>query len=164
MNLKVPKISYVSYINFLAARQESHRLREQVDSTITESANSMWRSWNESNDALRTRIAESTEAHTRLQYHLSRTKQEIYDQEKHVWALKRAIRDKEAPLKVIYEQLYQIGCISFYLSCSWICFSYDLYIFVGCPNKAWSSYSSSREGGLSWCSLPWISSRSQRVE
>ena len=114
MNLKVPKISYVSYINFLAARQESHRLREQVDSTITESANSMWRSWNESNDALRTRIAESTEAHTRLQYHLSRTKQEIYDQEKHVWALKRAIRDKEAPLKVIYEQLYQIGCISFY--------------------------------------------------
>ena len=84
----------------LASRQESHRLREQVDSTITESANSMWRSWNESNDALRTRIAETTEAHTRLQYHLSRTKQEIYDQEKHVWALKRAIRDKEAPLKV----------------------------------------------------------------
>ena len=131
MNLKVPKISYVSYINFLAARQESHRLREQVDSTITESANSMWRSWNESNDALRTRIAESTEAHTRLQYHLSRTKQEIYDQEKHVWALKRAIRDKEAPLKVIYEQLYQIGCISFYciISCSWICFSYDSNIY-----------------------------------
>ena len=87
-------------ISYVAARQESHRLREQVDSTITESANSMWRSWNESNDALRTRIAETTEAHTRLQYHLSRTKQEIYDQEKHIWALKRAIRDKEAPLKV----------------------------------------------------------------
>ena len=104
--LKSAKTSYVSYLNFLAARQESHRLREQVDSTITESANSMWRSWNESNDALRTRIAESTEAHTRLQYHLSRTKQEIYDQEKHIWALKRAIRDKEAPLKVIYERLY----------------------------------------------------------
>ena len=100
----------------LAARQESHRLREQVDSTITESANSMWRSWNESNDALRTRIAESTEAHTRLQYHLSRTKQEIYDQEKHIWALKRAIRDKEAPLKVIYKRLYQIFCIPFYYS------------------------------------------------
>ena len=100
---------------FLAARQESHRLREQVDSTITESANSMWRSWNESNDALRTRIAESTEAHTRLQYHLSRTKQEIYDQEKHIWALKRAIRDKEAPLKVIYEQPYQIDFISLIL-------------------------------------------------
>ena len=90
----------IPFLNYIAARQESHRLREQVDSTITESANSMWRSWNESNDALRTRIAESTEAHTRLQYHLSRTKQEIYDQEKHIWALKRAIRDKEAPLKV----------------------------------------------------------------
>ena len=116
--LKYAKITYVSNLNLIAARQESHRLREQVDSTITESANSMWRSWNESNDALRTRIAESTEAHTRLQYHLSRTKQEIYDQEKHIWALKRAIRDKEAPLKVILDRLYQIGFISFYNSAS----------------------------------------------
>jgi tektin-3 len=97
--------SHQNILDSQAARQESHRLREQVDSTITESANSMWRSWNESNDALRTRIAESTEAHTRLQYHLSRTKQEVYDQEKHVWALKRAIRDKEAPLKVAQTRL-----------------------------------------------------------
>ena len=98
--LRKDKIDELFSFCLIAARQESHRLREQVDSTITESANSMWRSWNESNDALRTRIAETTEAHTRLQYHLSRTKQEIYDQEKHIWALKRAIRDKEAPLKV----------------------------------------------------------------
>ena len=102
------KQTSITFSNYKAARQESHRLREQVDSTITESANSMWRSWNESNDALRTRIAETTEAHTRLQYHLSRTKQEIYDQEKHIWALKRAIRDKEAPLKV-RTTIYQIG-------------------------------------------------------
>ena len=97
----------------------------------------MWRSWNESNDALRTRIAESTEAHTRLQYHLSRTKQEIYDQEKHIWALKRAIRDKEAPLKVLYERLYQIDCIPFYYPAAESIFRMILkYIFVGCPNKA----------------------------
>ena len=125
----MPKISYVSYINFLAARQESHRLREQVDSTITESANSMWRSWNESNDALRTRIAESTEAHTRLQYHLSRTKQEIYDQEKHIWALKRAIRDKEAPLKVIYNRLNHIGFITLHHKAN--IFLYDTTVYFG---------------------------------
>ena len=95
----------------------------------------MWRSWNESNDALRTRIAESTEAHTRLQYHLSRTKQEIYDQEKHIWALKRAIRDKEAPLKVIYEQPFQIDFIIRY-DTDCVFHVTPILIFLGCSNKA----------------------------
>ena len=35
--------------------------------------------------------------------------QEIYDQEKHIAQLKKAIRDKEAPLKVSSVYLYYIS-------------------------------------------------------
>ena len=43
---------------------------------------------------------ETTDAHNKLQSHLSKTMQEIYDQEKHIQGLRKALRDKEAPLKV----------------------------------------------------------------
>ena len=46
-------------------------------------------------------MAESTDAHNKLQSNLSKTMQEIYDQEKHIAQLKKSIRDKEAPLKVL---------------------------------------------------------------
>ena len=46
------------------------------------------------------RVTETTDAHNKLQSHLSKTQQEIYDQEKHIAGLQKAIRDKEAPLKV----------------------------------------------------------------
>ena len=45
-------------------------------------------------------MQETTDAHSKLQSHLSKTMQEIYDQEKHIQALQKALRDKEAPLKV----------------------------------------------------------------
>ena len=45
-------------------------------------------------------MAESTDAHNKLQSNLSKTMQEIYDQEKHIAQLKKSIRDKECPLKV----------------------------------------------------------------
>ena len=51
------------------------------------------------------RIQESTDAHNKLQSHLSKTMQEIYDQEKHVEALKQAIRMKGNPLKVAQTRL-----------------------------------------------------------
>ena len=51
------------------------------------------------------RVAESTDAHNKLQSNLSKTMQEIYDQEKHIAQLKKAIRDKEAPLKVSQTRL-----------------------------------------------------------
>ena len=51
------------------------------------------------------RISESTDAHNKLQSHLSKTMQEIYDQEKHIESIKAAIRAKEAPLKVSQTRL-----------------------------------------------------------
>ena len=40
----------------------------------------MWSSWNNTNTSLQQRVTESTEAHNKLQSHLSKTMQEIYDQ------------------------------------------------------------------------------------
>ena len=71
-----------------------------MDNLITACANDMWSAWTNSNTALQQRVSESQDAHNKLQSHLSKTMQEIYDQEKHVAAIKKAIRDKEAPLKV----------------------------------------------------------------
>lgn len=88
-----------------AARSTSQRLRSDVDNLITQCANDMWSSWTNSNTSLQQRITESTDAHNKLQSHLSKTMQEIYDQEKHIQALKKAIRDKEAPLKVAQTRL-----------------------------------------------------------
>ena len=61
----------------------------------------MWSHWNNTNMSFQQRITESNDAHNKLQSHLSKTMQEIYDQEKHIEALKKAIRDKGPPLKVL---------------------------------------------------------------
>ena len=51
-----------------------------MDNLVTQCANDMWSSWNTSNTALQQRVTETTEAHNKLQSHLSKTMQEIYDQ------------------------------------------------------------------------------------
>merc|ERR1711936_300656 len=87
------------------ARSNSQRLRSDVDNLVTQCANDMWTSWNTSNTALQQRVTETTEAHNKLQSHLSKTMQEIYDQEKHIQRLKKGIRDKTAPLQVAQSRL-----------------------------------------------------------
>jgi peptidoglycan hydrolase CwlO-like protein len=82
-----------------ACRSASQRLRGDVDNLITQCANDMWSAWTTTNTSLQQRVTESQDAHNKLQSHMAKTMQEIYDQEKHIQALKKAIRDKEAPLK-----------------------------------------------------------------
>ena len=72
---------------------------------ITQCANEMWSHWNNTNMSFQQRITESNDAHNKLQSHLSKTMQEIYDQEKHIEALKKALRDKGPPLKVAQTRL-----------------------------------------------------------
>ena len=92
-------------LDLLGARSMSKRLRGGTDGVITNCANDMWNSWNATNTALQQRANESTDAHGKLQSHMKKTMQEIYDQEKHIRQLKKAIRDKEAPLKVSQTRL-----------------------------------------------------------
>ena len=72
--------SYVWAPLFLGARSNSTRLRADVDNLQTQCANDMWSAWNNTNTSLQQRVTESTEAHNKLQSHLSKTMQEIYDQ------------------------------------------------------------------------------------
>ena len=76
-----------------------------MDNLITQCANEMWSHWNNTNMTFQQRISESTDAHNKLQSHLSKTMQEIYDQEKHIESLKQAIRAKGNPLKVAQTRL-----------------------------------------------------------
>ena len=76
-----------------------------MDNLITTCANDMWSAWTNSNTALQQRVTETTDAHNKLQSHLSKTMQEIYDQEKHIEGLKQAIRAKGNPLKVAQTRL-----------------------------------------------------------
>ena len=62
-------------------------------------------SWNSTNAALEQRISETRVAKDNLDIHLAKTNQEIKDQEKEISTLTKALRDKEAPLKVIIEIL-----------------------------------------------------------
>ena len=67
-------------LTFSGARSASQRLRSDVDNLVTQCANDMWSSWNNTNTALQQRVHETTDAHNKLQTHLSQTMQEIYDQ------------------------------------------------------------------------------------
>ena len=89
----------------LACRCKSTRLRAHVESAIADCAKIMWRSWTESNNSLQGRVSETTEAHAQLQERLARTNREISDQEKYIEQINKAIIDKDAPLKVYYENI-----------------------------------------------------------
>ena len=72
--------SYGKFPLFVGARSNSQRLRADVDNLQTQCANDMWSAWNNTNTSLQQRVTETTEAHNKLQSHLSKEMQEIYDQ------------------------------------------------------------------------------------
>ena len=77
----------------------------EVDHLITTCANELWSQWQNTNMAFQQRVGETTDTQNKLQAHLSKTMQEIFDQEKHMEALKKALQDKGPPLKVAQTRL-----------------------------------------------------------
>lgn len=86
-------------------RASSERLRGEIDSTLRQCANDMWNMFNTVNNAFNARIRETTDARNRLQAHLQRTMAEIFDMEKNIELLRKAIQDKERPMKVSQSRL-----------------------------------------------------------
>ena len=88
-------------------------------------------SWNSTNSALQQRISETRVAKDNLDTHLAKTNQEIKDQEKEISTLTKALRDKEAPLKVTIEIL---NCprymVYFKTSYSYLRFLVDKTVFI----------------------------------
>ncbi|KAK7792343.1 hypothetical protein R5R35_013827 [Gryllus longicercus] len=86
-------------------RSKSQQLRSDADNLICACANEMWNAWNSSNNALSSRSSETLEAKCKLQMHLHRVQQEIFDVEKNIELLRKAIQDKSNPLKVAQTRL-----------------------------------------------------------
>ena len=74
------------------ARSRSQRLRSTVDDLLNTEYNNLHQNWTDTNKAFQHRISSTQSAHTNLRSHLSRTMQEIFEQEKHMKQLEGAIR------------------------------------------------------------------------
>ena len=115
-------------------RENSERLRGEIDASLRAFANAMWSQFNTVNNAFNTRINETKDNKNTLQAHLQKvrfsprllrtstvsklmililnvrsfqTMYEIADMERTIGLLRRAIYDKEAPMKVAQSRLQE---------------------------------------------------------
>ncbi|XP_043855529.1 tektin-3 [Dromiciops gliroides] len=86
-------------------RAASAKLRNDIENLLVVTANEMWNQFNAVNVALTNRIAETGDAKNKIQMHLAKTLQEIFQSEMTIEAIRKAIRDKGAPLKVAHTRL-----------------------------------------------------------
>ncbi|EGW04399.1 tektin-4 isoform X1 [Cricetulus griseus] len=96
--------------NLIRAERErlaSVNLRKLIDSILRDTSEDLRLQCDTVNLAFSTRCKDLDDALHKLHYHLHKTLREIADQEHQVAALKQAIKDKEAPLRVAQTRLYQ---------------------------------------------------------
>ncbi|XP_032768720.1 tektin-4 [Rattus rattus] len=88
-------------------RIASVNLRKLIDCILRDTAEDLRLQCDAVNLAFSNRCEELNDARQKLQYHLLKILSEITDQEHQIAALKQAIKDKEAPLRVAQTRLYQ---------------------------------------------------------
>ncbi|XP_004705845.1 tektin-4 [Echinops telfairi] len=88
-------------------RLASINLRQLIDCILRDTSEDLRLQCDAVNLAFGRRCEELEDAKHKLDHHLRKTLREITDQEHNVAALKQAIKDKEAPLKVAQTRLYQ---------------------------------------------------------
>ncbi|OXB81186.1 UNVERIFIED_CONTAM: hypothetical protein H355_005116 [Colinus virginianus] len=86
-------------------RAASAKLREDIENLLVVTANEMWNQFNSVNVAFTNRIAEMADAKSKIQTHLAKTLQEIFQIEMSIENIRKAIRDKVPPLKVAQTRL-----------------------------------------------------------
>ncbi|NXT88955.1 TEKT3 protein, partial [Anhinga rufa] len=94
--------------NILCSQNErvaSAKLRDNIENLLMVTANEMWRQFNRVNVAFTNRIAETADAKSKIQTHLAKTLQEIFQIEMNIETIRKAIRDKGPPLKVAQTRL-----------------------------------------------------------
>uniref|UniRef100_A0A8D0GE65 Tektin n=1 Tax=Sphenodon punctatus TaxID=8508 RepID=A0A8D0GE65_SPHPU len=87
------------------ARAYSIKLREEAEHTLESTSEDMWRQFTDTNLAFSKRISETADIKNKLQAHLAKTLQEIFQTENTIMLLERAIMAKECPLKVAQTRL-----------------------------------------------------------
>ncbi|XP_073414548.1 tektin-4 [Dendrobates tinctorius] len=88
-------------------RMASINLRSLIDHILQDTAEDLRSQCDTVNSALAIRCQEVEDVKMKLEDHLKKTLKEIGDQENNIAALKQAIKDKEAPMKVAQTRLYQ---------------------------------------------------------
>ena len=88
-----------------AQRENSEKLRGDMDAMRRQAANEMWHMFTAVNNAFNARVQEATDARNKLQAHLNKTNQAIFDMQKNIELIRKALADKEAPLKVAQTRL-----------------------------------------------------------
>ncbi|XP_073905039.1 tektin-3 [Castor canadensis] len=94
--------------NILCSQSEraaSSKLREDIENLLVVTANEMWNQFSRVNLAFTNRIAETADTKNKIQIHLSKTLQEIFQTEMTIESIKKAIREKSAFLKVAQTRL-----------------------------------------------------------
>ncbi|NWH35150.1 TEKT3 protein, partial [Chloropsis hardwickii] len=88
-----------------SARATSAKLRASTESLLMGTADEMWRQFSKVNEAFTSRITETANAKSKIQTHLAKTRQEIFQLETKVQVIQKTIRDKEVQLKVAQTRL-----------------------------------------------------------
>nr|XP_001918419.2 tektin-3 [Equus caballus]XP_005597855.2 tektin-3 [Equus caballus]XP_005597856.2 tektin-3 [Equus caballus] len=94
--------------NILRSQSEgaaSAKLREDIQNLLVVTANEMWNQFNKVNLSFTNRIAETADAKNKIQVHLAKILQEIFQTEMTIESIKKAIKDKSAFLKVAQTRL-----------------------------------------------------------
>lgn len=86
-------------------RAQSDEYLNMADNLLKETATDMWNQYNLVNESFEQRLHETNEAKEKIQNHLSAVIQEIFDLEKGVEFIKKAILDKEAYLRLAQSRL-----------------------------------------------------------
>ncbi|KAM4030998.1 tektin-3 isoform 1-T1 [Anomaloglossus baeobatrachus] len=99
------KFSDDNILRSQSERVASAKLREDVESLLNATSNEMWNQFNLVNVSFTNRISDTADAKNKLQSHLAKTLQEIFQTEMTIDAIRKAIKDKMAPLKVAQTRL-----------------------------------------------------------
>ncbi|XP_076301395.1 tektin-3 isoform X2 [Lasioglossum baleicum] len=86
-------------------RGKSSQLISDIEIAINAVGNEMWEAWGFTNNALDRRAAEMLEAKEKLQIHLYKIQQEVFEIEKNLQLMQKAIADKSSALKVAHTRL-----------------------------------------------------------
>ncbi|XP_063814400.1 tektin-4 isoform X3 [Pseudophryne corroboree] len=100
---------YSHEIIYKAERERiaSINLRSLIDNILQDTAEDLQTQCNTVNSAFAQRCEEMEDAKRKMESHLRNILNEIGGQEKNIAALKQAIKDKEAPVKVAESRLYE---------------------------------------------------------
>ncbi|XP_028264254.1 tektin-3 [Parambassis ranga] len=99
------KFSDDNILHSQSERATSHKLRDEIEILLSTTSNEMWNQFNNVNVSFTSRISETADTKNSLQTHLAKTLQEIFQTEMLIESLKKALRDKECPLKVAQTRL-----------------------------------------------------------